>query len=285
MGPWRLLASFAHPDDEAFTSSGILAQQTARGVDVRLLCATRGEAGDIRSPDIATRGTLGGIRHDELRASCQTLGLREPLVLGYRDSGWGDDPVQYHPEAFVQAPEHEVVGRIVKEMRRFRPQVVLTFEPGGLSGHKDHIAISRHTTTAYQRAGDPEAFPEHLRHGLQPYAPQRLFYTTRPQGYRIERALKLRQAGIDTPLPPPDMQQLGVPLDAIHLILDVSAHVDTKIASMRCHRSQISPEWERLYTSHPAVTELLGTEYFIRAHPPVPSGSVIASDLFAGLAA
>jgi LmbE family N-acetylglucosaminyl deacetylase len=171
----------------------------------------------------------------------------------------------------------------VEEIRRFRPQVILTFEPGGLSGHKDHIAISRHTTTAYQRAGDPAAFPEHLRQGLEPYTPQRLFYTARPQGYRLQRALTLRQAGIDTPLPPPELQQLGVPPEAIHLTLDVSAYIDTKIASMRCHRSQISPEWERLYTTHPAVTELLGTEYFIRAHPSVSAGEVIAADLFAGV--
>ena len=61
----RLLACFAHPDDKAFVGAGILAMSTARGADVRLICATRGEAGDIRIPDSATRETLGERRHEE----------------------------------------------------------------------------------------------------------------------------------------------------------------------------------------------------------------------------
>jgi LmbE family N-acetylglucosaminyl deacetylase len=59
MAQLRLLACFAHPDDEAFTASGVLAASTARGVQVRLVCATYGEEGDIRQPGVATRETLG----------------------------------------------------------------------------------------------------------------------------------------------------------------------------------------------------------------------------------
>ena len=86
----RLLACFAHPDDEGFTAAGVLAASVARGADVRLVCATCGEEGDIRFPGAATRDTLGQVRHQELRRSCQVLGVQEPIVLGYRDSGWGD---------------------------------------------------------------------------------------------------------------------------------------------------------------------------------------------------
>ena len=53
------------------------------------------------------------VRHAELRCSCQVLGLQEPIMLGYRDSGWGDSFAQYHPDAFVQAPPVQVVGRLV----------------------------------------------------------------------------------------------------------------------------------------------------------------------------
>jgi N-acetyl-1-D-myo-inositol-2-amino-2-deoxy-alpha-D-glucopyranoside deacetylase len=97
MAQLRLLACFAHPDDEAFTASGVLAASTARGVRVRLVCATCGEEGDIRQPGVATRETLGQVRHEELCRSCAVLGLQEPIMLGYRDSGWGDSPAQYHP--------------------------------------------------------------------------------------------------------------------------------------------------------------------------------------------
>jgi N-acetyl-1-D-myo-inositol-2-amino-2-deoxy-alpha-D-glucopyranoside deacetylase len=59
MSQLRLLACFAHPDDEAFTAAGVLTASVARGVDVRLICATRGEEGDIRFPSTATV-TQGG---------------------------------------------------------------------------------------------------------------------------------------------------------------------------------------------------------------------------------
>ena len=139
MGQLRMLVCFAHPDDEAFCASGVLATSTARGVDVRLICATRGEAGDIRTPGAATRETLPEVRHQELRASCRVLGIQEPVILGYRDSGWGDDPAQYHPQAFVNAAAGKVVQQLVAEIRRFRPHVVLTFEPGGLSARRVHL--------------------------------------------------------------------------------------------------------------------------------------------------
>src|SRR5262249_32103445 len=121
----RMLACFAHPDDEAFTASGVLAASTARGVQVRLVCATCGEEGDIRQPGVATREPLGQVRHQELQTSCAVLGVQAPIMLGYRDSGWGDAPAQYHSNAFVQAPPLQVIGRLVEEIRRFKPQLVL----------------------------------------------------------------------------------------------------------------------------------------------------------------
>jgi LmbE family N-acetylglucosaminyl deacetylase len=147
----RLLACFAHPDDEAFMASGILALCTSQGVAARLVCATYGEEGDIRTPEAATRETLGQVRYQELCRSCEVLGVHDaPIMLGYRDSGWGDSPAQYHPHAFVQAPAQEIIARLVAEIRRFRPHVVVTFEPDGVSGHKDHKAICQYTTAAYR---------------------------------------------------------------------------------------------------------------------------------------
>jgi len=280
----RLLACFAHPDDEAFTAAGVLAASVARGVDVRLICATRGEEGDICFPGAATRETLGQVRDQELRRSCQVLGMQEPMVLGYRDSGWGDSPAQYHPQALVNAPAQEVVERLVAEMRRFRPHVVLTFEPGGLSGHKDHITISRHTTVACQMAGDTGMFPVQLQNGLVPHSPQRLLYTARPRGFRLERARILRRAGIEVPLPDPALQDRGVLPEHIHVTLDVSSHVGKKVASMLCHRTQIAPDdWPHRRVSPDVAVELLGTEYLLCGYPPMPAGVTLSADLFAGV--
>lgn len=284
MSQLRMLACFAHPDDEAFAASGVLAASTARGVQVRLLCATCGEEGDIRQPGSATPETLAKVRHAELRRSCQALRLAEPIMLGYRDSGWGDAPAQYHPEAFVQAPALEVVQRLVEEIRRWQPHMVLTFGPDGMSGHKDHKAICRHTTAAVHLAGDPAVFPEHAHSGLVPYTPQRLWYVTRLSGYRLHRATLLRQAGLTVPLPEDDAARpLGTPLEAIHIQLDVTPYLEQKLASMRCHQTQMDAEWAFDNVPWETTSAILGTEYLLQAHPAVPPGTPRVTDFLAGL--
>jgi N-acetyl-1-D-myo-inositol-2-amino-2-deoxy-alpha-D-glucopyranoside deacetylase len=280
----RMLVCFAHPDDEAFAAAGFLASSTARQVTVRLVCATRGEEGDIRFPGSAERDTLGEVRQQELRQSCQVLGLEAPIVLGYRDSGWGDSPAQHHPNAFVKASPEMVICRLVAEIRRFRPHVVMTFEPGGLSGHKDHITISHHTTAAFHAAGQAEVYPQHQQWGLKPIRPARLFYVARPLGFRLQRALKLRQAGVEVPLPAPELRNQGVPSEDIHITLDVSHYLDRKLASMRCHRTQIRPDWPFARLPRQVIMDLLGREYFIRAYPPVPSGVTLPADVIADIA-
>jgi LmbE family N-acetylglucosaminyl deacetylase len=283
MAPLRLLACFAHPDDEAFTASGVLAASTARGVQVRLVCATRGEEGDIRQSGVATRETLGQVRYEELRRSCAILGLQAPLMLGYRDSGWGDSPAQYHPNAFVQAPPWRVVQRLVEEIRRFQPHIVLTFEPDGISGHKDHKAMSRHTTAAVHAAGNPTAFPEQARAGLSPYNPLRLFYVARLQGHRMHRATLLRQAGLEVPWPAPEMCQQGVPLAQIHVRLDVTPYLEQILASMRSHRTQMTPDWTFDHVPWDTAVAILGQEYLMQAHPVVPPSAPLATDFLDGL--
>ncbi len=227
--------------------------------------------------------TLGQVRHQELPNSCAVLGLQAPIMLGYRDSGWGDSPAQYHPHAFVQAPPLQVIGRLVEEIRRFKPHLVLTFEPDGLSGHKDHQAISRHTTAAVQVAGDPAAFPAQGQAGLWPYTPLRLFYVARLQGHRMQRVVLLRQAGLDIPLPDPALRLQGVPLDQLQVMLDVTPYLEQKLASMRCHRTQMTPDGAFDHVPRDIMVAILGREYLIQAHPPVPSGTPLAIDFLDGL--
>ena len=90
----RLLAVFAHPDDETFGSGSILAKCADEGVDVMVVCATRGEAGEIAPDSDATKDNLGEVREGELRSAINLLGLKQVLVLGYRDSG-KVDPISW----------------------------------------------------------------------------------------------------------------------------------------------------------------------------------------------
>ena len=132
------------------------------------------------------------------------MGIDQPLVLGYRDSGMDGDSANEHPGAFVQADAEEVVSFIEEQMLSYRPQVVLTFGPDGLYGHPDHIAIHRHTTAAFHRARSSHLLGGQASNGNDPGTLSRLFYSVRPKGFRTMMTMKLREGGIDAPMPPPE---------------------------------------------------------------------------------
>ena len=279
----RLLACFAHPDDEAFPVGGVLAHHVSQGRQVRLVTTTLGEEGEIRQEGSATRETLGEIRRIELSCAVRALRLESNALLDYRDSGMAGWEANDHPRAYINASEDEVLERLVREIREFRPQVLLTFEPGGLYGHPDHIAVSKHTTQAFNLASDLAAFPEQLAGGLKPHAPQRLFYSARPQGFRLEWANRLRAAGIDFPLPTPEQLVHGNPPEDIHLELDVSAQLETKMACILCHRTQVAPDWPYHRVPRDVAAWVLGREYYIRARPEVVQGETVPDDFFDGI--
>jgi len=280
----RLLACFAHPDDEAFPVGGVLAQNVEGGRRVRLITTTLGEEGDIRQEGAATKETLGEVRRIELACAVRALRLESNVLFEYRDSGMAGWESNNHPKAFMQAPEDEVVERLVRDIREFKPQVMLTFEPGGLYGHPDHIAISKHATTAFDLASDPTAYPDQLANGLKPHAPQRLFYSARPKGFRLEWATRLRDEGIDFPMPSPEQLEHGNPPEDIHLVLDVSDQLETKMACIICHRTQVAPDWPYHRVPRELAAWVLGREYYIRARPDVASSETVPDDFFEGIA-
>lgn len=79
------MAVFAHPDDEAYGTGGTLARYAAEGVDVHVVTATRGEAGEIAEPDMATAANLPFVRERELRCACRAYGVQPPHFLEYMD--------------------------------------------------------------------------------------------------------------------------------------------------------------------------------------------------------
>lgn len=286
MSGFRLLVCLAHPDDEAFPVGGALAANTSKGVSVRLVTATLGEEGEIRQAGSATRETIGSVRRQELACSVRTLGLTDHVVLDYRDSGMVGTPSNQHPDAFVNADAQQVVEQLVYQIRSFRPQVLLTFGPDGLYGHPDHIAICRHTTQAFHQAADATAFPQQLEQQtgrLTTHQASRLFYSVRPQGFRTAMALKLREAGVDFPLPSGERANDGVPAGDIHLELDVSVQLETKMACIKCHHTQLAPDWPYQRVPRAVAVHNLGREHFIRGWPQVAAGEQVPPDFFQGL--
>jgi len=86
----RLAAVFAHPDDDAFSVFGTIALHLDEGIEVLSILATRGEAGPISDPSLATRETLGQVREAEARRAYASIGLPDPRLhfLGYPDMEW-----------------------------------------------------------------------------------------------------------------------------------------------------------------------------------------------------
>jgi LmbE family N-acetylglucosaminyl deacetylase len=283
-----LLAIFAHPDDEAFGTGGTLARYAGEGVRVALVCATRGEAGAIADPSLATPETLGQVREAELRCAAEALGISEVLFLGYRDSGMAGTSENEDPRAFVNAPAEEVVPRLVGIIRRLRPQVVVTFEPNGGYGHPDHIAIHRHTVAAFHAAGDPDRYPDQgaaLRPGsVQAWRPARLFYTAIPRSFFVQMRERLGALGVDTGefARFEERGATGWPDEEIHVALDVSATIEVKWAALQCHRTQFGPD--NLFRRLPEhmLKEMMTREHFALAWPE-PAPGLRLPELFAEL--
>src|SRR5881227_2403625 len=112
MSTKRLLGAFAHPDDEGIVS-GALLQYSTQGVESGLVCATRGEVGEIADAALATPENLGQVREGEMREAANVLGVHHLWFLDYRDSGMAGTPENENPQAFVHTSAAEAVGKLV----------------------------------------------------------------------------------------------------------------------------------------------------------------------------
>lgn len=147
----RLLAVFAHPDDEAFGPGGTLALYARKGVDIHLLCATRGESGQLHE-NISAKGRSSSgrknnedikihhIREKELLKSAKTLGIHKVEFLDFIDG------------QLCNTIYHELAQKVIRKISSFKPQVVVTYDRLGVSGHIDHMALSMMTTYAFRQS-------------------------------------------------------------------------------------------------------------------------------------
>lgn len=282
----RLLVSFAHPDDESFGMGGAIARYADQGVDVHLICATGGEEGDIPPGMALGDRSIGEVRLDELNCAAETLGIRQVITLGYRDSGMMGAPQNQNPACLWQADPDVLTGQIVEVIRRVRPQVVVTFDPYGGYGHPDHIAIQRATVRAFHAAGAADQYPNQVAAGLEPYQARKLYYTVFPRTFVRLAVWATRLAGRDP-------RRMGrnhdldfqAVIDATlptHARLDLRTYYDTWQRANACHASQSGPG-ELLPLLRPLARAVFGWQTFHRAWPEVNGRSPGEHDLFEGL--
>ena len=267
----RLLAVLAHPDDETFGCGGTLAKYADQGAQVTLICATRGEVGEISDPALATRENLGQVREQELRDACDVLGIDDLRMLGYRDSGMADTQENLHPESLCQASLHEVVGRVVEIIRRKKPHVVLTFDPNGGYGHPDHMLIHQATREAFSTASDADSFREQIADGLDTHKPRKLYYMAFPRSMTTAFRQAMIDAEVQSDFTEIDPETMGVPDDQITTVVDVSQYSKHKEQAALCHRTQIQGDDPFSWIPEAVRTLFLSTEHLVRAEPPFAS--------------
>lgn len=230
-----LLVALAHPDDETFGTGGLMARAVDEGNRVVIVCATRGEAGEIADPSLATPATLGQVRERELRDAARALGVSDVRFLGFRDSGMAGTPENAHPDALINAAADEVVRRLVREIRDARPDVVVTFEPGGIYGHPDHMAISQHATAAADAAADPARWPE----AGAPHRVARVYHVAVPRSALVAWRDLATSQGVQWGFGDPALIEKALADEDIDASVDVSPWILRKKAAVAAHATQL----------------------------------------------
>jgi len=284
-----LVAVLAHPDDESFGMGGTLALYASRGVDVYLVCATRGEVGGV--DDLKGFASIAELREAELRCAAGHLGLKGVHFLDYRDSGMDGSPDNQHPNALAAQPLDEVADKVAHNIRELHPQVVLTFDPIGGYRHPDHIAIHKATVRAFEQAANSDFAPN----GRPPFQPQRLYFHTIPHGFlkTVVRLLRLfgkdaHKWGKNGDIDLAAIAEVDFPTNAR---IDVRSVLEKKEKAGACHASQGGGRTPALAAGASVGGNLAGSilrlfsgqENFMRAYPPVETGEKVERDLFASV--
>jgi len=276
-----LLAIVAHPDDETFGMGGTLALYASRGVRVCLICATRGEAGQVRPGTQKYYDSVSELREAEMRCAAAALGAASLQFLDYRDSGMAGWESSHHPQALVQAPMRQLTEQLAEIIRREKPRVVITHDPVGGYYHPDHIYLHQAVRSAFEVAGDPA-----WSNGEQnAWRPDRLYYNTISRGVlrwlvRLMPALGRdpRHWGENHDV---DLTRIIAADIPIHARICYRAVAHQRATATRCHASQGGARQDR------GMAGLLrgwsnSYEVFMQGYP-FPPEDVVSSDLFDGI--
>jgi LmbE family N-acetylglucosaminyl deacetylase len=199
--PENAMVIMAHPDDPEFTCAGTVARWAKEGTDIIYVLCTSGDVG-IAEPGM-TRIKAAEIREEEERTAAKILGVKQVIFLG-------------EPDGMLQ-PTLELRKKIVREIRRFQPEVIITGDPtvvwasDSYINHPDHRAAATAALDAtFPAAGQPNLFQELEDEGLHAYKPRKVYVTT---------------------------------WDHANIYVNITDTIDLKVAALRAHKSQMK-DWD-----------------------------------------
>lgn len=199
--PERAMAIMAHPDDIEFSCAGTLIKWINAGCQVSYVLCTSGDVG-IATPGM-TRVEAGRIRERESRQAAEIAGAVEIIFLREADG--------------LLTATLDLRRRLVREIRRFRPEVVITSDPTVVFAsdtyinHPDHRAAATAALDAvFPAAGQPNLFEEFAQEGLRAHKVRKVFIS----GHHQSQA-----------------------------VVDISDTMEQKLLALRAHTSQF-PSWD-----------------------------------------
>jgi LmbE family N-acetylglucosaminyl deacetylase len=257
--PLTVAGIFAHPDDETWSLAGSFALLVPKGVRGAVWTATRGQAGEIAEGSGATRETLPEVREAEERAAMAVLGVERVEFGEFVDGQVGG------------ADQDALTTAVHRFLEREQPDVVVTMEPGGVTAHPDHVAVSAATQAAFAAYA---AAP----HGRQ----ARFYYWGVPTSVMRSWRELGRAGGYELPGEGDPFGASGTPDEQFTCTVDTSTVAEQAWQALCRHRTQAGDPAYRLLGHQDNWRAVLARSQFIRVHPAPRPGDPVETSLVEG---
>jgi len=279
---YRVVLVHAHPDDETINNGATMALYAALGAQVTLITCTRGEEGEILTPELTHLSSsetdcLGDHRETELTNAMKALGVNDFRFLGqgevkYRDSGMMGTEPNNRPDVFWQADLEEASDYLVKVIEEVKPHILITYDEIGGYGHPDHIKAH----LVAMRASEKSVWQI-----------QKIYWNTMPKSVLAESMAKMKEMGSDF-FGAESVDDLPFAKDDefVTSLIDGNAYVEAKMAAMKAHHTQIALDGPFFALSNNLGLQVWGHEYYtlVKGEKSAPfDSSGRESDLFAGV--
>ena len=279
---YRVLLVHAHPDDETINNGATMALYASLGAQVTLITCTRGEEGEILTPELihlasSDTDSLGEHRESELANAMEALGVSDFRFLAegerkYRDSGMMGTEPNNRPDVFWQADLEEASDYLVKIIEEVKPHVLITYDEIGGYGHPDHIQAHRVAMRASEKSN---------------WQIQKIYWNTMPKSVLAESMAKMKELGSDF-FGADNVDDLPFAKEdsLVTTLIDGNSHVEAKMAAMKAHHTQISLDGPFFALSNNLGLQVWGHEYYtlVKGEKSAPfDANERESDLFSGV--
>ncbi|MFZ2178792.1 MAG: PIG-L family deacetylase [Rhodococcus sp. (in: high G+C Gram-positive bacteria)] len=244
-----LVCFHAHPDDEVFTTGGVMRQAADAGHRVVVVTATDGALGEAPEGLLDEGESLAERRRRELETSTSLLGAHRLVMFHYADSGMAGTPDNGNPSAFCNIPVDEAAARLAEVLLEESADVLTVYDPNGNYGHPDHVQVHHVGIRAAEIAA-----VQHV-------------YEAAVNRDHIRRLMAANPEWSED-AQPPDLDSFGLPESELTTVVDVSTTLDAKRAAMHAHATQIGDFGPFLQMPDEHLRAAFGQEWFRRRGAP-----------------